>query len=404
MKAQLTPIVFVILSASLIVIGYIFFNLFYGTEYKAHLFQIRLLDAIRNLIEDFKNYIKLSLTYSSHQALREHACWGGTIGDERNHWICNGPNPVEVETSKKCLEVYTKYYLNEYSSLFYTYLPVKILKYNFTDTVYDVDTLNVFAGKYDEGNFWVNSSGSRIVVSNKNINQFEEISTQDFITKNRYWYLFRKFYEWAMDDVYSPCICSIIDCSCSSNSGEESCSSCNVPVENCASLALNDLQRRFDNNVTCKMSRECCRQGVGPPCLPPSDCLPWESRCAALCTHECRNPETHARSCPVSVSSFAPFSNTKDNLAKLYLQSLECKCDYWREGRVAAIYSYTCEDHKYYVPSNNGPVPLKFVAVALATWRDQDACKGIRKCLCPDNATSCDECDNSGCCTPCYRA
>jgi hypothetical protein len=381
-----------------------------------------MVDVTRNLVESFKKYLQLSLTYSSHQALREHACLGGTIGDERNHWICNGPNPVPVEVSKNCLELYTLYYLNEYSSLFNTSLPVKIIKQNFTDLLYGVDEREVlnppstYDPFYDEGNFWVNSTGAKILLTGDNIQAFEGISTQDFISRNRYWYMFRIFTEWANDDVFSPCICGKIGCSCTSTSDEESCSSCSAPVEECAKMALEDLQKRFDKadtNVTCKMSRECCRQGVGPPCGSPNACLPWKSRCAALCTHTCVDPKISARACPLS-SSFSSSSTAlqaddyfylvsyNKNPYMLYFQSLVCKCDYWYEGRIAAIYTYSCEDHKYYVPSDKGPVPLTFSVNALASWRNPQACYSQRTCPCPDSATTCSECDNSGCCTPCY--
>lgn len=418
-KGQLIPLVFVVILVALVLIGYIFFNIFYGARYQVHVFHVEIIDKVRNLVEDFKNYLRLSLTYSSHQALREHACLGGTIGSERNHWICNGPNPVEVDTSKQCLEVYTKYYLNEYSSLFNTSLPVQLIKYNFTNTIYGVDAAGVFAQKYDEGDFWVNSSGAKIAVTSKDVNVFEEITTQDFITKNRYWYLFKNFYQWAMDDVYSKCICSIISCSCPSSSGEEPCSSCKGPVEDCAKRALADLQRRFDENVTCNKSEECCRQGIGPACGYPNACLGWASRCAALCIHDCSPPQEKARSCPVEKARPSPVGLTSSPLGEtfgyhptgmtnIFTQTLgmasdiSCVCDGWYEGRVAAIHSFTCEDHKYYVPSDKGPVPLKFTVLALATWRNPMACYSTSPCLCPENAISCAECTCQGGCTECH--
>jgi hypothetical protein len=498
-KGQIIPFVFLLLLISGIIIGYIFYNVFYGTRFQTYVTTINIIDTIRNVIEYFKSYLGLSLTYSSHQSLREHACWGGTIGEEINHWICNTPNPVEVEQSKQCLEKYTKYYLNEYNSLFTTSLPIEITKYNFTDNVYGVDAAGVFSGKYDEGYFWVNSSGAKLSISDENIKNMEKIETSDFITKNRYWYLFRKFYEWAQDNVYGKCICSIIGCSCSSSSGEEACTSCSDAVKDCAKRALDDLQRRFDNNVTCKMKQEACMQGRGPPCLNPSDCLAWASSVRGLCTHDCIDPSIGARSCPItSKPGILPLAYSNQNYKVLSSSecptgtfcsgvsecvglggtctgscslgcccsvtttttttrpscpagttcvdrvicgqaggscvsscgSYECCCyipttptttitttvttttittitttlvcysDYWHEGRVAASYSYTCEDHKYYVPSDKGPVPLSFKVIALASWRDQDVCRGTIPCSCPPDATSCADCTSNGC-TPC---
>ena len=412
-KGQLIPFVFIILLVAGVLIGYVFYNMFYGTSYQIQVFRMSMIDVIRNLIESFKNYLRLSLTYSSHQALREHACLGGSIG--AGPWICNGPNPVPVEFSKKCLENYTRYYFNVYTGLFNTSLPVRLLHSNFTECVYDLDSGNVLSGDYDEGNFWVNCSGGKIIVSSKNANEYEKIDTNDFITKNRYWYMFRIFYEWAMDDVYSSCICSKIGCACGSSSAEQTCSStCLDEVEECAQKALDDLQKRFDavdDYVECEKEKQCCAQGRGPACLPPSDCLPWEnSICISDCEHKCQEPPPPGDICPVgSIQSYASgYKNSTITSGSYYSlkffplqEPLNCCCDYWYEARLAAGYEFKCVDHKYYVPSEKGPVPLKFVAHAIAFWRDQDACWTRNRCECPEDAISCTECSNI-CCTECY--
>ena len=402
MKGQLIPVVFIVLLVAGVIVGYIFYNIFYGTEYQFQVFRTHTIDIVRNLIEQFKNYLGLSLTYSSHQSLREHACLGGLVGGA-GPWICNGPNPVDVDQSRDCLETYTKYYLNVYTNLFNTSLPIDLTKVNYTDCLYDVNRGDVFSKKYDEGNFWVNCSEPKIAVSGKNINEYEKILTDDFITKNRYWYMFRNFYDWANADVYSPCICSIIGCSCGSGSGEEFCSSCLDPVEDCAQIALENLQKRFDDDVVCDMTRECCNQGVGPPCGCPCLCLPWENTCMANCQHECIDPPEAANSCPVS-DSFSLQGFQEENskpFSRISAQSLNCVCDYWYEGRVAAGYRYRCQDFKYFVPSDKGPVPLSFIVEAFAFWRNPCACWSKNGCNCPEDAESCSECQDT-CCTPCY--
>jgi hypothetical protein len=388
MKGQLIPFVFMILLVATVIIGYIFYNTFYGTNYQLQIFNTRVIDAVRNLIEDFKNYLKLSLTYSSHQALREHACESGLIGAEA--WICNGPGPVEVEQSKACLEVYTKYYLSVYTTFFNTSLPVAVSKVNSTQVVYGVNKEDVFSGKYDEGNFWVNSSGAKIAISATNINEYEGVDMNDFITKDRYWYLFRNFYDWAEADVYSPCVCSKVGCACgSSSSGEEVCgTTCDAQAHECAQKALDDLQRRFDKYVKCDMIEGCCAQGVGPPCGSPCGCQPWENNiCASGCRHNCNQPPPPGDICPVGATGFSanaeystssnPYSNTNSKIS--FSADDICTCHY--EARLAAGYRYWCIDTKYNVPSDKGPVPLKFVAYASAFFRDPCRCCGA--CTCP---------------------
>jgi len=415
MKGELIPLVFIILLVAAIFTGFIFYNIFYGTGYQVQLFYITTIDVIRNLIEDLKNYLKLSLTYSSHQSLREHACKGGIIEVEEGKvivapWICNKPFPVPAEFSKNCLENYTKYYLNIYLGEFNTSLPIKLLKTNFTTCIYNIE--DVVSGKYDEGNFWVNCSKAKITISGENIYEYEEIGINDFISKNRYWYLFRIFTEWAEDNVYASCICSKIGCACNSNSGEEFCSSsCLSQVEDCARKALEDLQRRFDEYVKCEKLRICCSQGKGPSCLSPSPCLAWENRlCSKSCEHKCYEPYPPEKICPPQTSSLYASSQ---NIASNYISdivkfsddsnsNLNCKCRYWYEARIASAHEFRCTDYKYYIPSSKGPLPLTFAVSAYAYWRDQDACITENTCNCPKDATSCNECTPINCCTGCY--
>jgi len=374
-KGQLIPIAFLIFLVAGILIGYIFFNTYYGTRYKIQALQISVIDAVGNIIQSLKNYLMISLSYSDLQSLREHACLGGSVGAAP--WIVNGPNPMSVQKSKECLEKYTRYYFNVYYSMFNSSLPVEMNKYsNYTTCVYGVDEGKVFAGDYDEGNFWANCSEATVIISgaNRNISFVENFNDADFVTKNRYWYLFRNFYDWANADVYSPCICGIIGCGCSSGSGEEECSSCSFPVSGCAETALQDLQNRFDSFVTCRKDKLCCKQGAGGGCGAPTPCLPWENACMSIREHNCVDPSIGKRGCPanpggsddggcVDTNSIQTFGSAK----KISYRE-ECEPCY-SEARVSAGYKFTCEDHKYYVPSDKGPVPLTFSVTAYAFFR-----------------------------------
>lgn len=417
MRGELIPMVFIVLLAAASLLGFIFYNIFYGTKYQIQVFHIRTMDVIRNVLEDFKNYIHLALTYSSHQSLREHACKGGIIRVEDRRvivapWICNSPNPVSVDSSKNCLGRYTRYYLNIYLGEFNTSLPLRLLKTNFSECIYDVN--GVLSGKYDDGNFLVNCFESRIEIFGKDINLYEKVNTSDFISRTRYWYLFRIFTEWAMDNVYAPCVCSKIGCACSASSGEETCSpTCLAEVEDCAQKALEDLQRRFDKYVKCEKRRICCTQGRGPSCLPPSPCLAWNNRlCSIHCENKCFEPPAPEKICQLQFSSYQSYEETPNLQGYLDQSSdssqegssLECFCVYWYEARLAAAYEFRCTDYKYYVPTSRGPVPLTFAVSAYAFWRDQDVCRGKNICRCPKDAVKCDECTPVDCCTPCQKA
>jgi len=338
MKGQLLPFVFLVLLVASVMIGYIYYNTFYGSEYQLNILNTRVIDAIRNIIEDFKSYVKLSLTYSTQQALREHACKGGLIG--AGPWICNQPNPVEPDKSKQCLEKYTHYYLNVYASMFNSSLPVKISKANFTNLVYEVNGGDVFSGKYDEGNFWVKSSGAKITITSDNANEFENVDMNDYVTKNRYWYLFRNFYDWAMNDVYSPCICQMSSCSCGSGSSEQVCGTgCNNAAETCAQSALNDLQKRFDEYVKCDMKQACCAQGISSG-YNDCGCKFWtNSICSSGCEHNCAEPPQDSI-CPVG--SVAPVSQISYSAANPYSKVKSYKISFSSIAKLAGASSCCC--------------------------------------------------------------
>jgi len=414
MKSQLLPISFFLLSVGLIVIGFIFYNVFYGEKYEQKIFEIRVLDAARNVIENAKNYLKLSLVYSSLQATREHASAGGSIGAAP--WICNMPNPLPVEVSKTCLQNYTKYYLTIYGSKFNTTLPLNVYLKDFSSLIYRISESGVFSGIYDEGNFTIEANDSRISVTKGDLRISEEFNISELITKNRYWYMFRIFTEWAKEDPFSPCICSHLSCACGSSSGEEGCSSCLRSADMCADYALRILQSKFDEYVKCEVENICCMQGIGPPCLEPTGCISWSNRCSTGCIHECVLPSFTISSSSYSQTSSLSYLEEDYSWEKTTITEkiptttttteppqckiFDCKAYYWYEARFSAAYVFTCKDYKYYISSPNGPKPLTFSVTVYAYLRDQDRCKTLVQCNCPPWATTCEECEPG--CTQCF--
>jgi hypothetical protein len=402
-KGQLIPIVFIVFVVFIVAIGFILFNIFYGKEYEEKVFEIRTLDLIRNLIEDLRNYLKLSLTYSSQQALRENAGSGGSIG--AGAWICNGPNPLPPDLSKKCLEKYTNYYLNIYLGNFTTALPLKIIAKNFESVSYGVDLNKVLQpSPFDEGNFWVNSSKIDVIVSSKDKQLVEQMNITEFVTKNRFWYMLRIFTEWTNEDPLSDCICANIGCACGSTSEMESCSiKCMKAAESCSNIALIKLQKKFDQYVKCEKAIGCCRQGKGDDCQKPRPfpCEGWPG-CSLKCEHSCTEStfrisysqqeykEISQLSSPFQIQSYQLSGGLK------FSSSLNCKAEYWYEARFGASFSFTCRDYKYYVSSPKGPQPLTFSVLAFASFRDRDACYSLVDCYCPPNVQSCDECKPTG--------
>lgn len=378
MKAQLPTLVFLIVVIIGIVFGFLFFNIFYGISYERKVFRINIIDIFRNVIENFKNYLYLALTYSSHMVLREHALTGSLR--PAGSWICNVPTQPKVGEVKECLEKWTNFYLNIYLGDYNTSLPITILHTNFTKCIYGVDEGDVLGGKVDEGYYWVNCTDVILSIFGRGediniIFNEKNITDSFFITKNRFWYMYRIFYEWAQDNVYGKCMCSAC----------VSCGDCNA-ANNCAKLAFEDLKKRFDEYVKCyEPIKRCCQHEYGgPSCEPRSECLVWKDTICKCTGHFCEDPK---------ISSF--------NMEIAYAQSLSCISYVWIENRLASTHTFTCEDHKYYVPSAKGPVPLTFGVLASAMYRCPDACPTPPvQCDCPEDASDCSQCISpTGC--PC---
>jgi len=397
MKSQLIPSIFIVLLVSSVILGFTLYNIIYGKKYRLQLFEIKTIDVARNLMESFKSFTSLSFVYSIDQALREAGENGGSYGSAP--WICNGPNPMPAELSKGCMENYTKHYLNVYFEKFNTSLPLKIVKIsNFTQVIYQINIPEVYSGKYDEGGFLVNASGASVEIVSENLKMLENFNISQNVTRNRYWYLFRKFTDWANSDPLTSCICSNIGCACSSASERESCSSCSANVLDCGEAALEKLQNEFDKNVECSYQLGCCEQGYGPECLPEDGCLTWiTTNCKKSCEHTCTQLFT-------SFSSFNSFaSKSLSNPLVLDPPTTNCKAEYWYEARLSVSYIFTCKDKKYYVSSPQGPEPLTFSVTAYVYLRAPKACFSIVSCDCPKDYKSCDECKPIGrSCTQCH--
>jgi len=398
MKAQLLPLIFLILLIGGILLSYFFYNTFYGTKYEESISERYAVDTLRNELERLKGYSKQANIYSAHQALREHACLGGQIGAQE--WICNGPNNFPVEDSIECLEDYTLYYANVYLGNYAVLdTPITLIKKNFSSCEYDVDpdeVLNpsrVYDPYYDEGNFWVNITEAMISVSGGGATVNDDMNIDEYITRNRYWYLFRTFHEWAEDDVYSPCVCALLGCACSARSGQEECTGpCIAASERCAEIALEDLQRRFnETEVECIRTKPylCCSQGIGPICGQPCGCQAWSNPCSSACEHECIPPPPTSSICPApnvvlqgyynQINEYLGNINLNLNIFPVVHAQNRCLCHY--EARFATSHQFICTDNYYHVPSNKGPVPMIFRVGAIAFWRDP--CRCCTTCPCP---------------------
>jgi len=375
-----TPIVFIILLISLIAIFWSMYNTFYGSSYQKTTFSQSKVDTFRNEIEKLKGFSKQSLIYSSHLSLIEHAGNGGLM-DRRGiaAWICNGPNPPDIQESKECIDKYINYHLNVYIGNYTISLPLTIYNDEFEQSEHNVTPYSILNGEHDEGNFNVLSGTSNVLIKSNDgkITMADRIYLNEEINKTRFWYLYRKFLEWANQQPnFAEWVC---DCT-------KSCQACSC-ADDAAEKSLELLQSKFDNYVTCEKGCHCCYacRSDGDPgncelttkpscnsysCFP-TDCESWdqapEPKCTALCDPECMEPSEYFNE---SYSTkISPINHTNETLMSRsnFAYDIDC-CIVYYINKLSAAYTFSCTDTKYNVPGEGAPKPLVFEVEAWASW------------------------------------
>ncbi|MFB6075577.1 MAG: hypothetical protein ABEK17_00380 [Candidatus Aenigmatarchaeota archaeon] len=367
---SIIAITFIVLISSIAAISWIFYNTYFGSRYQLNVLEQSKLDTIFNEIEKGKNYLRQSLIYSSHESLSEFAASGGN-----KPWICNTPNyPTLVETSE-CLANNTKYKVNTYFKKYSIDLPLNFNKEKFRDVKYIVTSSDLSAGKYDNGDFDVEITEGGIILNTEDISITDGLNLKKEINKNRFWYMYNRFKEWSKDNVFGQGICDCV----------AKCSGCSC-AKKTAETAFNDLRKRFDKHVSCRMMKDCCVNQKGGMCQQ-SPCLDWKQN---ICSIDCEMK-------PTSISSGTDSSTSVNSITGLVTND-NCYQIVPVENKLAAIYTYECEDERFFVPGENGPHPLTFRVNAFASFRDLDGCKKKvpcgtcpGPCICPPEPSERDE-------------
>lgn len=372
LKLQITQVSFVIFALFLFLLSYFFLTskFFKQTE---QTFETKLIDIFENLRNIIASYAKLSLYYSTTQNFR----------GETWPWIWNGFNPPEFTWLKECKEKLTTYFYNIYLQKFYTNLPVNVdIKKSNNCYFPDLSEDSVLSGKKDEGNFSVvcNVSEVKIAITTTVLHSF--INSSNSITNNRYWYLYRKFYEWAKENSnkFVYCVCGLTS----------SCADCSS-IENCYQGLLESLRQKFkdDEYVNCYTDPSpCCVNERGVACKrEQSGCYFWSKDCYVPNKMEC--------GLTVSFSHFENKEGEKESETKISASSeIKAKTCKWIENRIETRRSYICEDHKYFESTARGPNKIIFVAVVYSGLRNPMGCFGEVECGCNKDNAVCESCNS----------
>jgi len=352
------PFVFIVLVIGITLISWTIYNIYYGSSYQSLVFEESKLDTMRNEMEKIKGFSRQSLIYSSHQSLTEHAVASGMM-TEAGPWICNGADPPSVADTVECLEKYTEYHVNAYLRNYSTEVPIELNIQNFSEAEFDVTESDVLSGAHDEGEMYVVLRDAKIGMSSREIEMSDLINIETEIDKNRFWYMYRIFTEWAETNMFGDGICS-----CASSCGDCAC------AENVAQESLFDLQNRFDMFVICDSQIKCCTNEHGDICGE-SGCEDWiQDVCFDPCGFECTDPNLIFEG--PNVTNLTSYGEMPED--KLSLQAAGCHAYIPIENRLASVYTFRCIDYKYYVPTTSGPKELMFSVDAFGTFYDLDGC------------------------------
>lgn len=267
-KSQASLLVLVFL-VSIFVIAFFYFLFTSSTLQTKGIKGIRL-SKISKYLDVLKGFSRYALLLSSHAATKQVALSGGEIneaGIPRN-WICNDDVSPEIDDVRFFLSEETLKYLNTYlENSRIEDLPVQDIK-PYTCVDYDVND-SVLLGDNDE-RFNVGSYGSEIQITLEDDVVSSDNSVYQEITENRFWFMYRKFKEWAKtqtlyDDVND---CLQYACACTSMSPDGRCGSCGgcPDFQDCIREAIDDALADLnfnDPDVTCEANLIGCYYELG---------------------------------------------------------------------------------------------------------------------------------------------
>ncbi len=319
-------------------------------------FEIKILQLFQNIVDNFKSYLRIALTYSIDRVIDISAKKGGLITKEPQvwYWIYCGPNIPSFEKIKRCGELNLNYSLNIYISNYKIELPLSLSTQNVTDCLFNLTEADVEKGFHDEGYYFVQCGNTSIKIEIKDkLSSIENIGEiKEFLMNNRFWYIYRKVKEWALEEgsKFASCIC---ECTPEGCHGFQQPCEC---VEKCAEKAFNALKQKFkdDKYISCDMSEiysECSRGDLCHQCNVTGNCINEPSCEICKPPSECYFWEDFKR---------IPKKNLECAIlrqASSTCKKLECK---WYWGRAGGNFVISCLDNKYFISQFGSPQPLEF--------------------------------------------
>lgn len=345
------------------------FNLFSSASLQERSLVKIQLTKIADYLDIFKGFSKQSSLLASHAAAKEVAGSGGDngIGGEARNWICNNERkPPTVDEVRYFLGEETKGFLNSYISKLWIEDIPDVYFSNFTCSNINVNETGVSSGLNDE-KYGVNNFGSFVEVKLKEdaANSTNDVSVE--VAQVRFWYMYRKFKEWALKTSYPE---DVMSCVNEGNIyGTQAAQYCDAAVppafRNCveqqAKKAVRLLESIFsDPYVKCGYTIGCICVGISEDCDIDFPCINCDRLNAReLCSKKIISGEYRGTKRLLPKTGESPFISSPVDISKRYLVfsvgADVAWCNLWGlcgvEGDLsiwgAVSTTFSCKDTKY---------------------------------------------------------
>lgn len=365
---------------------------FMVSSFLARLGKESVLTKLAGYVDTIKGFSQNAQVLAIHEACRHVAAQGGqtsATGFARS-WVCNADVSPSLRSVKFFLSNLTTDYLNSYLlKLKFEDLPtVHVSEY--TCTEFEVDE-KVYEGTFDE-RFNVSSIGSTINVTLEADAVRSSNHVRQEISQLRFWYMFRIFKQWAPEGASiiagGLCQCLPHTCNCREPTYQgfcepsDTCPPFNQCVKQALGRAVQALQAKFDEHVSCYANLIGTYHQPGLPCLT-NPCIDWPNPPACkACTIE-----QPGRLCGAEALKQLRYDSSQLNLHS-NPDSLQQRgyCLYWHELRGSMEGLIVCTDEKYKL-SVIGERELSFEIHVMAKLRASLAdgmpiCYKTAKCEC----------------------
>ncbi len=345
----------------LLLSSYIFYNMNAGSGFSKDISDYFQDFMKKDSLLSIKEIVNINSKIALESATVVSAKHGGFNDGYDNAWICN--NKVFVPDDDKFVEC-----INSTSNSYFNTLSHNF-RVPFTDVLrFKLPYIDVYGNKEEYVEYKV-VDGVYSTLFNDNTSYYGFVNFDDYLTANRYWYLYNGFKKSIdeIHDVLSSRMCDVLsDCSHISEDDFED------DLENIGSTMVGILENNFDDDVECSYYIDCKEisetRGSSRGACTPNRCESWTNnkcyrsvKCGfGICAETSNNGGVIVLNDEINhmASSCRVYSECGKKVICCDSCSGSCSSALLRRG--AVTYTLSCVDKKYVLKYQNSEKYLEF--------------------------------------------